>query len=177
MRRIHVIGGKNHGKTTLVCDLVRELSRRGLRVGTIKHTHHNHELDTPGKDSHAHRHSGAVAVGILSRSMNAVFWPNAVPETAEERRYDRFAAIFEACDLVIVEGDIQADAPKIEVWRARLGTKPLVKSGTTVCAVISDDPVETDRPVIPRQDLAAITNVVLETLRLPFSKGEADGHL
>ena len=45
MKRLHIIGGKNHGKTTLVVELVEEFTRRGMTVGTIKHTHHQHELD------------------------------------------------------------------------------------------------------------------------------------
>ncbi|MCA9266810.1 MAG: molybdopterin-guanine dinucleotide biosynthesis protein B, partial [Planctomycetales bacterium] len=69
MKRLHLIGRKNHGKTRLIVDLVEELTSRGLRVGTIKHTHHRHELDTPGKDSYQHRTAGAAVVGILSRSM------------------------------------------------------------------------------------------------------------
>jgi molybdopterin-guanine dinucleotide biosynthesis protein MobB len=74
MKRLHVIGGKNHGKTTLVVELVKEFSRRGISVGTIKHTHHQHELDVPGKDSYRHRMAGAAAVGILSPSMSALFF-------------------------------------------------------------------------------------------------------
>ena len=62
MRRLHVLGRKNHGKTTLVAELVAELTRRGWRIGTIKHTHHHHELDTPGKDSWMHRQAGAREV-------------------------------------------------------------------------------------------------------------------
>lgn len=30
MKRLHVIGGKNHGKTTLIVELVREFARRGF---------------------------------------------------------------------------------------------------------------------------------------------------
>ncbi len=71
MKRLHVIGGKNHGKTTLVVDLIAELTSRGFRVGSIKHTHHEHELDIPGKDSHRHRSAGACKAAILSRSMSA----------------------------------------------------------------------------------------------------------
>ena len=52
MKRLHIVGGKNHGKTTLIMELVKELNRRGQTVGTIKHTHHQHELDVPGKDSY-----------------------------------------------------------------------------------------------------------------------------
>ena len=62
--RSHFIGRKKcSGKTTLVTELVEQLSQRGYRVATVKHTHHHHELGTPGKDSHRHREAGAVAVG------------------------------------------------------------------------------------------------------------------
>src|SRR5688572_18967669 len=106
MKRVHVIGGKNHGKTTLITDLIRELTARGIRVGTIKHTHHKHELDIPGKDSYRHRESGASVVGTLSRSMNALFWPIEPKESLEEsrqadRRYDAFSSAFSECDLVL----------------------------------------------------------------------------
>jgi molybdopterin-guanine dinucleotide biosynthesis protein MobB len=61
VKRLHIIGGKNHGKTMLVVELVQEFARRGIPVGTIKHTHHHHEVDVPGKDSHRHRLAGAAA--------------------------------------------------------------------------------------------------------------------
>jgi len=75
MRRLHIVGRKNSGKTTFIVELVRYFTSSGLRIGTIKHTHHQHELDTPGKDSHRHREAGAQVVGILSRAMSAVFLP------------------------------------------------------------------------------------------------------
>ena len=74
VKRIHIVGRKNHGKTTLVVDLIQAMRKAGCRVGSIKHTHHGHELDTPGKDSHRHRTAGADVVGICSPSLNALFW-------------------------------------------------------------------------------------------------------
>ena len=50
-----VVGHSGSGKTTLVEKLLRELSSRGLRVATIKHAHHNFDVDKPGKDSYRHR--------------------------------------------------------------------------------------------------------------------------
>ncbi|MDC0936360.1 molybdopterin-guanine dinucleotide biosynthesis protein MobB, partial [Pirellulales bacterium] len=66
--RVHIVGRKNHGKTTLIVELIGELRGRGLRVAAIKHTSHAHDLDTPGKDSHRHGEAGAAVVGILSRN-------------------------------------------------------------------------------------------------------------
>ncbi len=50
MRAIGFAGWSGAGKTTLIVKLIPELSRRGLSVSTIKHAHHNFDLDQPGKD-------------------------------------------------------------------------------------------------------------------------------
>ncbi len=139
-RRIHIVGRKNSGKTTLVCDLVRELTARGLRVATIKHTHHRHELDTPGKDSHQHCEAGAAAVGILSPHMTAMFMP-AKREERGECRYARFESLFADCDLILVEGDLHAAADRIEVWRNTLSERPYATADLAIVAVVSDDRV------------------------------------
>jgi len=162
MQRVHIIGGKNHGKTQLIVELVQELSRRGLRVGTIKHTHHQHELDTPGKDSHRHRAAGAAAVGILSPTLSAVFLPvdPHLPRPAD--RYAQLAPVLADCDLVLVEGDTQAAAPRIEVWRAALGTPPLAGRDPAILAVVTDDPLEIATQVRARSNLPQLASWILE---------------
>lgn len=163
MQRIHIIGRKNHGKTQLVVELVEEFRRRGLRVGTIKHTHHRHELDTPGKDSHRHRTAGAQVVGILSPSMSAVFWP-AEEAVSDEERYAAMGPLFADCDLVVVEGDSQTLAPKIEVWRAVLEAVPISTEDHSVLAVVTDDPLSVGVPVLPRTDVSRLAQWLLERL-------------
>ena len=161
MKRVHIIGGKNHGKTTLVTELVQELTRQGLRVGTIKHTHHQHELDAPGKDSHRHREAGAAVVGILSRAMNAVFWPpEADEEESREDRYEGFASVFAGCDLVLVEGDLKTDRPKVEVWRESQGTPPIAEEDKTVVAIVSHDKPKVGVPVWDRADVAGVAEQI-----------------
>ncbi len=167
MNRVHIIGGKNHGKTTLVVDLVHELTKQGLRVGTIKHTHHQHELDTPGKDSHRHREAGAAAVGICSPSMNAVFWPPTdASRTAADNdsKYSAYAPMFEQCDIVLVEGDSQTKAFKIEVWRQDIGPFPLAQSDSTISAIVTDDCPCDDLavPVWSRSDLQGMAKRISE---------------
>lgn len=137
MKRLHVIGRKNHGKTTLVRDLTAALTERGHRIGTIKHTHHQHELDTPGKDSHQHRLAGAACVGILSPQLNACFWND--PEVTGDDRYEAFAPMFRNCELVIVEGDTQTGGDKIEVWRASQSDTPLAAGDDSILALVTDD--------------------------------------
>ena len=164
MKRLHIIGRKNHGKTTLVTELVAHLKQLGYRVGTLKHTHHRHELDTPGKDSHRHREAGAEVVGILSPSMNALFWAPKEPE--ETDRYGEFDSMFADCDLVLVEGDSQTAAAKIEVWRSELGSQPLAESDASVLAVVTDDAPLAQLTTLPRSNIPALAKWVLERLAI-----------
>jgi molybdopterin-guanine dinucleotide biosynthesis protein MobB len=167
MRRIHIVGRKNSGKTTLVVDLVRQLSEFGYRVGTIKHTHHRHELDVPGKDSHRHREAGAAAVGILSPGMSAVFWapPRVEALKASHDRYAAFEPLFAQCDLVIVEGDTRTDSLKIEAWREELSSPPLAFEDKSIHAIVTDSLVPGDAEVWPRHDVATLARRILHLAR------------
>lgn len=162
MKRIHIVGRKNSGKTTLIVDLVQYLASQGYRVGTIKHTHHDHELDTPGKDSHRHRNAGAAVVGILTRGMTAVFQPSDQSAARDDSRYASMAPMFADCDLVLVEGDLAADAPRIEVWRAATLQPPISVEDPTISALISDEKPKASIPVWKRCDLATISKQILQ---------------
>jgi molybdopterin-guanine dinucleotide biosynthesis adapter protein len=164
MRRLHIIGRKNHGKTTLVVELVREFVLRGLRVGTIKHTHHHHELDIPGKDSYQHRAAGAAPVGILSRSMCAIFMPTDNNNPPEHDPYSILAASFSQCQLVLVEGDSQTTALKIEVWRSELGTPPLAAHDKSIMALVTDDVPPIAVEALRRSNLAGLADWILNKL-------------
>ena len=161
--RIHIVGRKNSGKTTLVCELVDELTRRGLRVATVKHTHHNHELDTPGKDSHRHREAGAAGVGILSPQMTAAF----VPGLREaEDGYATFQTMFADCDMILVEGDLQTQAVRLEVWRSAVSECPYALETSGIAAVITDDEVVTDARLCQRTPLRGVADLVMELARV-----------
>lgn len=160
MKRIHIVGRKNSGKTTLIAELVAHLTARGCRVGTIKHTHHHHELDTPGKDSHRHREAGAEVVGILSPGMSAVFRP-ATGDSDRAERYADMAPLFSDCDLVLVEGDLQTTATKVEVWRAATAPQPIAREVESIIAVVTDDPIEIGIPIWRRSDIATLAERLL----------------
>jgi molybdopterin-guanine dinucleotide biosynthesis protein MobB len=160
VKRIHIVGRKNSGKTTLITELVEHLTARGCRVGTIKHTHHHHELDTPGKDSHRHREAGAAVVGILSPGMSAVFRP-ATGGSDRGERYADIAPLFSNCDIVLVEGDLQSTATKVEVWRAATAPHPIAREVDSITAVVTDDPLEVGIPVWRRSDVAVLAEQLL----------------
>lgn len=157
MNRIHIVGRKNHGKTTLIVGLLHELRTRGVRVGTIKHSSHPHELDTPGKDSYRHRQAGAAPAAIVTPDSIGVFLPR--PTTAI---YEVLEALYLDCELVIVEGNIDAAGTKIEVWRAAMGTPCLASERSDIAAVISDDRPPVTIPTWPRCDVSHIVDRLLD---------------
>src|SRR3546814_13093218 len=66
MKVLGITGWSGSGKTTLLADLIPLLVAQGLRVSTIKHAHHDFDVDQPGKDSYRHRAAGASEVLISS---------------------------------------------------------------------------------------------------------------
>ena len=154
---VQIVGRKNHGKTTLVVDLVTEFSRRDVRVGTIKHSRHRHDLDTPGKDSYRHRHAGANPAAIVTADALGVF----LRREPGNDFYAQLAPWFADCDLVLVEGDIETPARKVEVWRAAVGTPCLAPEYSQIVAVVSDDVPAVAVPVWPRSDVAGLADRIL----------------
>ena len=137
---VHIIGQPGAGKTTLVADLVRHFTAKGLAVGTLKHSSHGHELDKPGKDSHVHRTAGACPAAMVTSSMAAIYLP-----ASEQTRPDHLIhTYFQHLDLVLIEGWISGPWPKIEIWRRATGRLPLVldRDVEGVRALATDDPLE-----------------------------------
>lgn len=66
MKVFGIAGWKNGGKATLMEGLVAEYCQRGFSVSTLKHAHHNVDVDQPGKDSYRHRQAGAREVVLAS---------------------------------------------------------------------------------------------------------------
>ncbi len=108
-KRIHIVGPKNSGKTTLIEFLVGELTARGLKVGTMKHSSHSHSLDRPGSDSDRHRRAGAnPAAFFTSEGMTLV-----VSDSGDELLDEIQQTAYARCDVVLVESQRRAPSPKI----------------------------------------------------------------
>lgn len=158
MKVIHIIGKKNNGKTTLITDLVKELTSRGIRVGTIKHCGHRHELDTPGKDSFLYREAGASSVIILAPNLTAMF----MEPKEEDYSYSSLKMAFANCDIVLVEGHSLGPGPNIEVWRKDVGTSPLALEREDILGIVTDDPADESLTRWSRSDVAELADVVLD---------------
>lgn len=112
------------GKTTLLTQLIPELTTRGIRLAVIKHAHHTFDVDVPGKDSYEMRHAGAHQVLVASHVRWALMTED---KTSGDPQLAHLLAQIEAdkVDVVLVEGFKKLALPKIELHRAALG-KPFI---------------------------------------------------
>lgn len=110
---VAVIGPSGSGKTTLLERLILELRRRGRRIGAVKHSHHEFQVDRRGKDSFRLFEAGAEAVLFASTAQLAlVKRVQQAPTTDLDTLVARY---FDDGELVLVEGWSQLPLPKIEI--------------------------------------------------------------
>ena len=152
-------GWSGSGKTTLVVRLIPALVRRGLRVSTMKHAHHNFDVDTPGKDSYEHRAAGASEVLVTSGRRWALMHElRDAPEPGVEDLIGHMTAV----DLLLIEGFKRQTHDKLEVHRPALGKPLLCGEDPHIVAVASDSPLpEAGRPLLDLNDVEAIADFVV----------------
>jgi molybdopterin-guanine dinucleotide biosynthesis protein B len=163
MRRYGITGWKNAGKTGLMERLVTEIIARGFTVSTVKHAHHNFDVDHAGRDSFRHRAAGASEVLVAGRDRWALM---AELRGAGEPSLEVLLAKLSPVDLVLIEGWKSAPHPKIEVWRPETGHPLIAPSDATIRAVASDGVVEADCRVIDLNDTGALADFVLAEVGL-----------
>jgi molybdopterin-guanine dinucleotide biosynthesis adapter protein len=160
MRRVFgITGWKNSGKTTLTEKLVAAFTRRGLRVSTVKHAHHDFDIDREGADSHRHRLAGATEVAVVSGKRWALMHEL---RGEDEPKLEDILARLAPCDIVLVEGYKREDHPKIETRRlAARDAAPLTRVDPQVRAIASDHPVQGETvPVFRIDDVEAIADFI-----------------
>jgi len=160
-----VTGWKNSGKTQLVTALVSEFTRRGLKVSTVKHAHHNFDIDRPGADSYRHREAGASEVALVSGRRWALMHElREEDEPPLEAILDRLAP----CDLVIIEGYKRENHPKIEARRLDSRRQdPLSPEDPNILAVAADHPLPDETlPVFDLNDIGGMADFIAQTVGL-----------
>lgn len=164
MKIYGVTGWKNSGKTTLMERLVAEFVARGLKVSTVKHAHHDTDIDHEGRDSYRHRGAGATEVVLSSPRRWAVMHElRDSPEPPLAELLGKLSPV----DLVLVEGYKRAPHPKVEAYRLAAGRDLLARSNDTIRAVASDTAIDDiSLPVIDLNDTTAIADFILRDLGL-----------
>ncbi len=158
MRIIGLAGWSGSGKTTLLTKVIPCLTGRGKRVSTLKHAHHNFDIDRPGKDSFEHRSAGATEVLVVSGNRWALMHEL---RGAPEPRLPELLQKLSDVDLVLVEGFKRESFPKLEVHRVANGKPLLQGEDGWVVAIASDTPLpQATVPVVDLNDIEAIADLL-----------------
>lgn len=125
------------GKTTLLVNIIPLLKSHDLRVGLIKHSHHNFEIDQPGKDSFKLRQAGASPIMLVSHARRATITEFSEPKDPtlanQLLQFDQ-----SLLDLILVEGFKRERFSKIELHRPSLGKPLLFPHDNTIIAIATD---------------------------------------
>jgi len=161
-----IAGWKNSGKTGLAVRLVEEFTRRGYRISTIKHAHHDFDIDKVGADSYRHRQAGATEVALVSGTRFAIMHElRGEPEPS----FEEILARLSPCDLVLIEGYKREPVPKIEARRLDAANRePLAPGDPHIVAIAADHAVEgTSLPVFDLDDTVTIADFITAVTGLP----------
>jgi len=159
MKVFGIVGWKNSGKTGLVERLVTEITSRGFSVSTVKHAHHEFDVDQPGRDSFRHREAGAQQVMLASAHRWALMSElrgEPEPELAD------LVSRMDKVDLVLIEGFKRTGHQKLECSRVETGKDLIAPTDPSICAVACDYVAETTLPCLELDDTVAIADFVLE---------------
>jgi len=149
------------GKTTLLKRLLPVLRDKDLRVAVIKQTHHDFDIDRPGKDSYEIRQAGAAQIMIAAAHRWAV-----ITEHPKAQTWSLATLLSQLdpalCDLVLIEGAKREAFPKLELHRPSLGKPLLFPDDPNIIAIAADAalPVEPPVPLLPLGDTEAIATFI-----------------
>lgn len=161
-KALAIVGLSGSGKTELICRLLDWLSRRGLRVAVLKHTHH-HDPGDRGKDTWRFRQAGARLVALAGPGLLQI--SRVYPE--EPPLSEILKALAPEADLILVEGYKSGPLPKIVVLNPEIKESP--PDVGQVIATVSPDPVASAGPVFHPEEVAAIGAMIMAHLGLAGS--------
>jgi molybdopterin-guanine dinucleotide biosynthesis protein B len=158
---VAVVGHSGSGKTTFLEKLIPELTRRGLKVGSIKHDVHGFEIDKPGKDSWRLKHAGASTTIISSPYQIGM-----VMDVEYDHSPDELLILFNGMDIILTEGYKRSSIPKLEIFRADTTPEPLCKNDEKLIALITDALVDINAPVFSTTAVKQVADFLIEQFNL-----------
>ena len=162
MRVFSVAGYSSTGKTTLVEALIRELTRRGFSVSTIKSTNED-VRDRRGADTERHRLAGAKTTMLVGPE--SIMIQSRRPSSLNEM----LSSIHD--DLLIIEGMKEKPIPKI--WC--IGRNELPKAlpdGVLAIYTWDDEPIGTETQMISRYTIEQVGELadLIETASIDLTE-------
>ena len=161
MKIIGIVGWKNSGKTFYVSEIIKKLKSNNYRVASIKHAHHEFDIDRPNTDSYIHRKSGSSQVIISSSKRWAKI--SELEKQDEKKLYELINELSET-DIVLVEGYKNESHPKIEIISENK-KEHLFQKIKNVRAIISDIGIDTHLKKFKKNEIDKIVNFILNEIK------------
>ncbi|EME69837.1 molybdopterin-guanine dinucleotide biosynthesis protein [Paramagnetospirillum caucaseum] len=163
MKVFGIAGWSGSGKTTLLTRLIPALVQAGIRVATVKHTHHDPAVGD--EECRALARAGAMECVVASPRRFALVHEIHLDDA--EPPLDWLMGRFAGIDLLLIEGYKWASHPKLEVWNPSLGKSMLAPAESSIVALASDQPVATVAlPQFHRDDIAGIAAYICQYCRI-----------
>ena len=156
---IGITGWKDVGKTYYASLIIKSLVKKGYQVGSIKHAHHDFDIDKSGTDSFKHREAGSSQVIISSSKRWAKITEN---NNTYEKSLDELIKEFNNVDIVVVEGFKKDNHPKIEILTKDLNNRN--EETINVIAVVSNDLKDTTIPVFKENDIENLVEFIIKKI-------------
>ncbi len=158
-----IVAYSGTGKTTLLERLIPCLNKKGFRIGAIKHSHHDFEIDKKGKDSDRLRIAGAGQI-ILASQYRTAFIIEEDRQTEPDLEQQLKRLDVDKLDLVLVEGFRHFAIPKLEVHRPSLEKPLLCNTDNNIIALACDDEPaeEISVPTLPLNNEAVICDFIIK---------------
>lgn len=168
---VSFVGKSDSGKTGVLENVIRELTARGWRVGTVKHHIHDFDIDVPGKDSWRHARAGAVVTMISAPDKLGV-----IKKIDRERTLEELVAIAgDDVDILLTEGFRRAGSVRIEVMRTARSDE-LICEPHELFALVTDGTHEVGSvPVFALGDARGLTDLIEGTFLAAQASGDSPG--
>jgi molybdopterin-guanine dinucleotide biosynthesis adapter protein len=154
---LSIIGKSGSGKTTLLENLIREMKKRGYRIGTIKHhAHPGFEIDHPGKDTWRHAQAGSDHIVIVAPDKIA-----SIRTLEEKMTIEKIAARMDDVDIIFTDGYKSAHKPAIEVIRKDHGIE-LISQAEQLVAIATDCKLDTEVLQFDLNDYDGLVELIIE---------------
>ena len=152
-----IVGWKNSGKTYFAQKLINYFNSKNFKVASIKHAHHEFDIDKPNTDSYLHRKAGSQEILVSSSKR----WVKIVElRGAKERKLSDLLNELDSPDIVIIEGFKNESHPKLEIIKE--DTKDyLFTKLNTITGIVSDKKIDTLIPQFKKENIDSVVEHIL----------------
>ena len=156
-----IVGWSGSGKTDLVTRVIKLFVKKGILVSSLKHSHHNFEVDKKGKDTYEHIRSGANEVIIYNEKKWALMSKKQEKQHDIKEILDKFDKLTE---IIIIEGLKYGNFSKLEVIRSTINKPFIFRNDRNIKGLVVDKEIpdlKTSLPIFKFSDTKTIGSFIL----------------